>query len=182
DSEHEEREISVLLENYDRPLSYPLKLQNIGILTQPRTKLCQNYIRNPCDILNIPVNSKEHTNKKTNYKKINDHKMSNEDIILDDNELLRGKEINYKSFFDDRIMNEEEMPVDYSNEVSSDEKSDFLDNKILDDEEILVDYNSKISNEESDLFDKDILDNNEIPIDYNNEVPKEESDKVLIKH
>ncbi|CAG8680481.1 7063_t:CDS:2, partial [Gigaspora rosea] len=126
-------------------------------------KTRQNYIRNPRNILNTPLDSKKHANKETGYKKTNDHKMPNDDTIPDDNELLRGEEINYRSSFNEKIMDEEEMPVDYSNEVSSEEESDFLDNKILDNEEIPLDYDSEISNEESDLFDKDILDNDEMP-------------------
>ncbi|CAG8653023.1 10791_t:CDS:2, partial [Dentiscutata heterogama] len=110
----------------------------------------------------MPVDSKEYANKETDYKKMNDHEISNKDIIPDVNKLL--KKINYRSSFDDRIIDEEKMPMDYSNEVSSEKELDFFDNKILDNKEIL-----------------DILDNNKILVDYNNEVPKEESDKVVDK-
>ncbi|CAG8533165.1 20681_t:CDS:2, partial [Racocetra persica] len=120
---------------------------------------------------------RKHANKETNYEKTNDHEIPNDDLIPDDNKLFRDEEINYRSFFEDKILDKEEMSVDYSNEVSSKEELDFSDDKILDDKEMLIDYNSEVSNEESD---KNILDNDEILADYNNEVPKK-SDKVVDK-
>jgi hypothetical protein len=88
----------------------------------------------------------ENINEETDYDEPNNYETPNEteaDYVIPNENLLNeilsdenDEEINYEDYFDDEILNDNEMSIDSNNEVLNEEEPDKIVDKALNSEQI----------------------------------------------
>ncbi|RGB26577.1 hypothetical protein C1646_770273 [Rhizophagus diaphanus] len=106
----------------------------------------QNYIRYPHNTFNVSLDDEENINEETDYDEPNNYETLNEtetDYLIPNenlfNEILNDEndeEIDYEDYFDDEILNDNEMSTDSNNGTLNEEEPDKIVDKALNSEQV----------------------------------------------